>query len=143
VYPDIDLFTLPPKIFGSLCFVHNHSPRKIKLDSSFLKEIFLGHSRTQKGYKYFCPSIGRDILSADVTFFESKLGINISPSTSEDDYDYLFYRETSLDSDESTSENVTNKDSSVSGSDSGLYTPNSSCSCANTSLSTKCCVRIK
>ena len=38
--------------------------------------------------------------------------INIfpSPSVLEDDYDYLFYRETLLNSGVSTSENVTGKD---------------------------------
>ena len=28
MYPDIDLLPLASKIFGSLCFVHNHSPKK-------------------------------------------------------------------------------------------------------------------
>jgi len=51
-------------------------------------------------------------LSADVTFFKSKIEIFTSPSSSasEDGYDYLFYRETLLHSGEFTSENMTNKD---------------------------------
>jgi len=51
-------------------------------------------------------------LSADVTFFESKLEISTSLSSfaPEDDYDYSFYQETLLNSGGSTSVNVTGKD---------------------------------
>ena len=87
LYVDID-FPLPFKIFGSLCFVHNHNPHKTKLDFRSLKGIFLGYSRTQKGYKCFCPFIGRYILFADVTFFESKPEIFTS-SAPEDDLSIL------------------------------------------------------
>ena len=71
-----------------------------------LKEIFLCHSKIQKCYKYFCTSIGRYILSADVIFFESKLEIFTSPSffVSNDDYDYMFYWETLLNNGDSTFE---------------------------------------
>jgi len=83
-----------------------------QLDSRSLRRIFLDYSRTQKGDKCFCPYIGRYILLADVTFFESKPGIStsFSPVVSEDDYDYLFYHETLINRDKSTSENVTGKD---------------------------------
>jgi len=56
-----------------------------------------------------CPFIGQYILSADVTFFESKPEIFTSPSVSEDDYGYLFNREILLNIGESTFENVTGK----------------------------------
>ena len=93
MYPDIDLFPLTPKIFESLCFVYNHIPYKTKLDYMSLKGFFLGYSRTQNCYKYFCRFISRYILSTDVIFLESKLGISTSPSSvSEDDYAYLFYQ---------------------------------------------------
>ena len=105
LYSDIDLFT--SKDFGSLYFVHNHSPYKTKLKSKSLKGIFLGDSRTKKDYKCFCPSISRYILSAHITFFESIPRVFTSPSASEDDYDYLFYRKTLLNSGGSTSKNVT------------------------------------
>ena len=72
LYPVIYLFPLPLKIFEYLYFVHNHNFHKTKLDFKCLKEIFLGYSRTQKCYTCFCPSIDWYILSADVTFFESK-----------------------------------------------------------------------
>ena len=76
LYLDVDLFSLLSKIFGSLRFVHNHNPHKTKLDFRSLKGIYFCYSRTQKCYKYFCPSIDRYILSTDVTFFESKLHIS-------------------------------------------------------------------
>jgi len=78
----MNLFSLPPKIFGSLYFVYNHSPHKTKFNSRSLKEIFLGYSRTQKSCKYFCSSIGRYILFADVIFFSLNLK-----------FSYLFLRQ--------------------------------------------------
>ena len=57
LYPDIDLFPSLPKISGSLCFVHSHSPHKTKLDFKSFRGIFLGYSRTKKGYNFFYPSI--------------------------------------------------------------------------------------
>jgi len=110
LYPNMDMFPLPPKIFGSLCFIHNHSPNKTKLDFKSLSEIFLGYSRTQKDFKCFCPSIGRYILSVDVTF-ESTPEISTSSAVeSDDDYNYLIYKETLINSGKSTSENVSGKD---------------------------------
>ena len=109
MYPNMDLFSLSLKIFGSLCFVHNHSLHKIKLDSRSPRGIFLSYSRTQKGHKCFCPSMGRYILYVNATFFESKLEISTSLFVSEDNYDYLFYREIFLNSGESISESVTGK----------------------------------
>ena len=51
-------------------------------------------------------------MIADVTFFESKIEISTSPSlASEDDYDYMYYRETLLNSGKLTFENVTDKNS--------------------------------
>jgi len=69
----------------------------------------LSHS---KGLQMFL-SIRRSIyLIANVTFFESKPEIftSIFSSVSEDDYDYLFYQETLINSGRSTSENETGKD---------------------------------
>ena len=95
MYLDIDWFFLPPKIFGSLHFVHNHNSHKTKLDSKSLKEIFLDYFRTQKGYKCFCLSMG--------------WYITYPSSASDDVYEYLFYKETLFNSGESTSKNVTGK----------------------------------
>jgi len=48
MYPDIDLFLLRLKIFGSFCFIY-----ETKLDSRSLKGIFLDYSATQKDYNFF------------------------------------------------------------------------------------------
>ncbi|MFV0960692.1 DDE-type integrase/transposase/recombinase, partial [Klebsiella pneumoniae] len=45
------MFPLPPKVFGCVCYIHNHSPNLTKLDHRAIKGIFLGYSSTQKGYK--------------------------------------------------------------------------------------------
>jgi len=53
------------------------------------------------------------MLSADVIFYEFKPEIftSLFSSASEDDSDYLFYRETLLNSGEYTSKNVISKNS--------------------------------
>lgn len=71
LYPDKTPFSLSPKIFGSTCFVHNFGPGRDKLDPRSTKCIFLGYSRSQKGYKCYSPILKRDFVSKDVTFFES------------------------------------------------------------------------
>jgi hypothetical protein len=63
-------FSVPPRIFGCVSFVHNHSPNHDKLDPRAHKCIFLGYSRTQKGYRCYSPSLRKHFLSVDVTFFE-------------------------------------------------------------------------
>ena len=111
LYPNNELFALPSKIFGSLCFVHNHSPHKTKLDPRSFQGIFLGYSRTQKCYKCFCPSLNRYMFSADVTFFESKYGISTTSSiVSTEEYDYLLVQETFIPSGVSATDNTTGKD---------------------------------
>ena len=42
-----------------------------KLDPKSLKCIFLGYSRVQKGYRCYCPSLCRYLVSVDVTFLEN------------------------------------------------------------------------
>ena len=42
-----------------------------KLDPKSLKCIFLGYSRVQKGYRCYCPSLRRYVVSVDVTFLEN------------------------------------------------------------------------
>ena len=63
-----------------------------KLDLKSLKFIFLGYSRVQKGYRYYCPSLRRYLVSTDVTFLENTL-FSLDPihtSQGEDD-DLLVY----------------------------------------------------
>ncbi|XP_049933224.1 retrovirus-related Pol polyprotein from transposon RE1 isoform X3 [Nymphaea colorata] len=61
-------FHLPPRVFGCVCFIHNHSPNVKKLDPKSIKGIFLGYSSTKKGYK--CLATGRLHITKDVTFLE-------------------------------------------------------------------------
>ncbi|KAK8924049.1 hypothetical protein KSP39_PZI019433 [Platanthera zijinensis] len=63
--------SLPPRIFGSTCFVHIPSPGRSKLDPRALKCVFIGYSPTQKGYKCYHPPTRRTLVSADVTFRDS------------------------------------------------------------------------
>ena len=67
-----DLFAIPPKVFGCVCFVHNHSPTRGKLDPRAIKCVFLGYSPTQKGYKCYHPPTRKWYVSMDVTFFEEQ-----------------------------------------------------------------------
>ena len=42
-----------------------------KLDPKSLKCIFLGYSWVQKGYRCYCPSLHKYLVSVDVTFLEN------------------------------------------------------------------------
>ena len=42
-----------------------------KQDPKSLKCIFLGYSQVQKGYRCYCPSLRRYLISANVTFLEN------------------------------------------------------------------------
>jgi len=66
-------FPLPLNFFGSTCFVHNFSLSLDKLSPRLHKCVFLGFTRSQKGYKCLSPSVDRYFISTDVTFNESSL----------------------------------------------------------------------
>jgi len=74
--------SLPPKVFGSTCFVHNCSLGFDKLSPKSHKCVFLGFTRSQKGYKCFSPSLNCYFISADVTFSDSSLYFKYCPSLS-------------------------------------------------------------
>jgi len=78
--PHESLHLLPPKVFGSTCFVHNFSPGLDKLSARSHKCVFLGFTRSQKGYKYFSPLLNRYFIFADVTFTESSFYFKSSSS---------------------------------------------------------------
>ena len=69
IFPNKPLFHIEPQIFGCTCFVQDVHPRVSKLDHKSLKYIFLGYSWVQKGYRCYCPSLRRYLVSADVKFF--------------------------------------------------------------------------
>ena len=63
-----------------------------KLNPKSLKCIFLGYSRVQKGYRCYCPSLRRYLVSTDVTFLENTHFSQDSVHTSQgEDNDLLVY----------------------------------------------------
>ena len=70
--PQRELFSLPPKVFGCVAYVQDLSPSLNKLAPRSLQCVFVGYSRTQKGYRCYHPPSRRYLVSADVTFWESK-----------------------------------------------------------------------
>lgn len=41
------------------------------MDPKVVRYIFLGYSRTRKGYKCYSPQLHKKFISVDVTFYES------------------------------------------------------------------------
>ena len=70
LFPTKPLFPIAPKIFGSTCYARDVRPQVTKLDPKSLKCVFLGYSRLQKGYRCYCPSLNKYLVSTDVTFLE-------------------------------------------------------------------------
>lgn len=68
--PEKPLFSIPPKVFGCVCFVQNRSPSQTKLDNNSIRCAFVGYSSTSKGYRCYDPSSRRILNSLDVTFWE-------------------------------------------------------------------------
>ena len=73
LFPRKSLFPSEPRVFGCTCFVRDVRLHMSKLDPKSLKCIFLGYSRVQKGYRCYCPSLRRYMISLDVTFLENTL----------------------------------------------------------------------
>ena len=63
-------YTVPPKVFGCTCFVHDHRRTLDKLDPRAMKCIFIGYSASQKGYKCYYPPTRKTFITMDVTFRE-------------------------------------------------------------------------
>ena len=62
---------MTPRVFGCTCFVQDLSLGLDKLSSRSIKCVFVGYSRTQKGYWCYNPSTRKYLVSADIIFFES------------------------------------------------------------------------
>ena len=71
LFPHKSLFPIEPHVFTCTCFVQDVCPHVSKLDPKSLKCIFLDYSLVQKGYKCYCPSLHRHLVSTDVTFLEN------------------------------------------------------------------------
>ena len=95
MFPNKPLFSFSPKIFGSTCFIRDVRPQITKLDPKSLKCIFVGYSRLRKGYRCFCPSLNKYIVSIDVNFFENTPFFSkydsTTTSTIQDSDDFLIY----------------------------------------------------
>ncbi|CAH9074829.1 unnamed protein product [Cuscuta epithymum] len=111
LFPNKELFPIPPKIFGCTCFVRDVNPHRTKLDPKSLKCILLGYSRVQKGYRCFCPSTGRYLISIDVSFHENTPFSSSKTDIHEDNDEILIYTVTIPETTPSvTMSNVTDPD---------------------------------
>ena len=89
--PQMILFSMSLKIFGYMCFVQNNGSHKTKLDSHTFKCIILGYFWTQKGYRCYCPSQDRFLVSAHATFFSLNLSLIMRLSSLESEDDNMFF----------------------------------------------------
>ncbi|XP_058003170.1 uncharacterized protein LOC110656064 isoform X12 [Hevea brasiliensis] len=71
LFPDQDAHQLSQCVFGYICFVHDHTSGKDKLQPKSIKCVFLGYSRLQKG----------TTLAPDDSCPPSSSPIPVSPST--------------------------------------------------------------
>ena len=72
-------YTVPPKVFGCVCFVHDRTAKK--LDHRALKCVSIGYSPTQKGYRCYHPPTRRYFVSMDVTFREDEPYYTVTQSS--------------------------------------------------------------
>ena len=61
----------PNKCFGCTCFIQDLSSGLDKFSPRSIKCVFVGYSRTQKGYQCYNSSTRKYFVFADVKFFES------------------------------------------------------------------------
>ena len=81
LFPDLPLYHLPHRVFSCTCYVHALDHGRDNLDPWAIKCAFFGYSRTQKGYKFYSPSVRSHFVCIDVTFNEN-LPYFLSPSSS-------------------------------------------------------------
>ncbi|KAK8955097.1 ABC transporter A family member 1 [Platanthera zijinensis] len=72
LFPSTPSFSFTPRIFGCTYYVHLLGPSTDKLDPRAAKHIFVGYSRTQKGYVCYSPTTSKVTVSADVTLREDQ-----------------------------------------------------------------------
>ena len=88
-FPNKSLFLIKHRIIGCTCFIRDVRPHVSKLDPMC---IFLGYSRVQKGYRCYCPSLRKYLVSTYVTFLKTA---SFAPSpihTSQEENDgFLIY----------------------------------------------------
>lgn len=70
VLQSTNFYTVSPKVFEYVCFVHIKNVSKLEPKS--LRCIFVRYSHTQKGYKCYHPPFTKYFMTIDITFRESK-----------------------------------------------------------------------
>ena len=92
LFPHKSLFPIEPRVFGCTSFVWDVRLHVCKLDPKSLKCFFLGFCRVQKGYKCYCPSLCRYMVSADVTFLDNiHFSLDLIHTSQGEDDDLLVY----------------------------------------------------
>ena len=85
------LFSLPSKVFGFVCLVHNNDPHKTDSDPLALKCVFFGYSHTQKRHEYYFPKLKCFIIFAYVTFCEFKSYFETESHSSKSAKGYMYF----------------------------------------------------
>ena len=58
------------RVSGSIAHVHVPNKRRAKLDDKSEKFIFISYDNNSKGYKFYNPNNGKNVISRDVVFDE-------------------------------------------------------------------------
>ena len=85
------LFPIEPWVFWCTCSVQDVHPHVSKLDLKSLKCILFSYSRVQKGYRCYCPSLRRYLVSIDVTFLGTSFSQDLIHTSQGEDDDLLIY----------------------------------------------------
>ena len=71
IKPNVDYF----RVFGCIAHVHVCDKGRKKLDERSHKCVFVGVSEESKAYRLYDPKTNKIIVSRDVVFDESRLGL--------------------------------------------------------------------
>jgi hypothetical protein len=70
IYPDF--YGQRHGIFGFLVYCHVPFDKRMKLDSTAEKGIFIGYSETSKAYRIYVSGLKKIVIKRDVKFEEEK-----------------------------------------------------------------------